>query len=57
MSKKNPADDYGVNEASTFQGEACETGANEPPQLTEHVLIREDGGYDNLPPTEQRPES
>ena len=52
----NPAEQYQQNEASSFEGEACETGANEPPAMTEHIYINNPTTYTSLPPTEQRPD-
>jgi hypothetical protein len=56
MSKKNPAEAYSVNEANTFQGEACGSGANEPESPTVGIILNDDGSSTDLPPSEQRPD-
>lgn len=45
-----------TNDASSHEGEACETGANEPAPMTEHIVLDNKGSYTSLPPTEQRPD-
>lgn len=48
-----------TNDASTFEGEACPTGAVEPAPMTEHIMLAsarsDETRYESLPPTEDQP--
>lgn len=49
-----------TNDASTFKGEACPSGAVEPAPMTEHIMLAsarpDETRYETLPQTEQKPE-